>query len=377
MSTRFEELFRNLWRRCRERFEERLRPFEIALGQWLNATLARPDNWREGWAAFVEDWKAQGVVVSPEGYRAIEELLERMTHGGRSVAGLELPDVNRAIQTSPLSESSSFDPRAGRMPYDVGDPPPQDSFDTSDPLRFDAQGNPREVVSISKEPGWYGQLWNFYDASANAFIGPNGRVLAETIRTYMPPAPPNTTFHFDTGQTYIEMSGVLPNDQMFAQGIAIAIPMAGRLRRGAVGPRVTSGKLPSPAEVASESIPKSPYNISTQGMTEAERQVTLEYAKRTNAWLEKNGPVTVQSTKGTLRSQANAAARTERLNAARTGQPYQGQAGHVPDTALSGIPQPPDGWIDMPGKSNNVVGGGLGPRVGTVVDRITVDGKVP
>ena len=76
-----ETFLQVLWQRCKQSFEERLRPFEIALGQWLNATLARPDNWREGWAAFVEDWKAQGVVVSPEGYRAIEELLERMTNG--------------------------------------------------------------------------------------------------------------------------------------------------------------------------------------------------------------------------------------------------------------------------------------------------------
>lgn len=250
MSTRFEELLRDIWRRCRERFEERLRPFELALGEWLNATLAQPDGWREGWAAFVEDWKAQGVVVSPEGYRAIEELLERMTHGRRAVAGLDLSDVSHAIQTSPLTESSSFDPRAGRMPYEVGDPPPQDSLDTSDPLRFDAQGNPREVVSISKAPGWYGQLWNYYDASAKAFLGPNGQILAETIRTYVPPAPPNTRFEFDTGHTYIEMSGVLPNDQMFSQGFAIAIPIARSLRASPASARIAAGDVTPRAKVA-------------------------------------------------------------------------------------------------------------------------------
>jgi hypothetical protein len=31
----------------------------------------------------------------------------------------------------------------------------------------------------------------------------------------------------------------------------------------------------------------------------------------------------------------------------------------------------------MPGKSNNVMGGGLSSRIGQKVDTITVDGKVP
>jgi hypothetical protein len=120
-----------------------------------------------------------------------------------------------------------------------------------------------------------------------------------------------------------------------------------------------------------------PYNVSTAGMTAAERQAVVDYAQRTNAWLAEKGPVTVQSTAGQLRSQANAAARTERLNAAREGRPYTGQVGHVPDTALSGTPQPPAGWLDMPGRSNSVVGGGLSSRIGTKVNIITIDGKVP
>jgi hypothetical protein len=121
----------------------------------------------------------------------------------------------------------------------------------------------------------------------------------------------------------------------------------------------------------------SPYNISTTGMTSAERQAVIEYAQRTNAWLAQNGPTTVRSTAGTLRSQADAAARTERLNAERAGRPYQGQAGHVPDTALTGLPNPPAGWLDMPGRSNSVVGGGLSSRIGQGVSTITVDGRVP
>ncbi len=57
--------------------------------------------------------------------------------------------------------------------------------------------------------------------------------------------------------------------------------------------------------------------------------------------------------------------------------PYLGQAGHVPDTALTGMANPPTGWLDMPGISNSVVGGGLSSRIGQTVDVITVDGKVP
>src|SRR5262249_39319220 len=112
-------------------------------------------------------------------------------------------------------------------------------------------------------------------------------------------------------------------------------------------------------------------------MSEAERASAIEYAQRTNAWLAQNGPVTIQKTAGTLRSQASAAARTERLRAQRAGNPYQGQAGHVPDTAISGKPVPPGGWLDMAGTSNNVAGGGLSSRIGQTIDVITIDGKVP
>jgi RHS repeat-associated protein len=124
-------------------------------------------------------------------------------------------------------------------------------------------------------------------------------------------------------------------------------------------------------------VSRNAYNISTASMTAAEREATINYARRTNAWLAKNGPVTVQPTAGTLRSQASEAARLERLRAARAGQPYAGQAGHVPDTALTGSPVPPAGWLDMPGASNNVIGGGLSSRIGNTIEVITVDGKIP
>jgi hypothetical protein len=40
-------------------------------------------------------------------------------------------------------------------------------------------------------------------------------------------------------------------------------------------------------------VPSNPYNVSTQGMSAAERQAVIEYAQRTNAWLAENGPTRV------------------------------------------------------------------------------------
>jgi RHS repeat-associated protein len=120
-----------------------------------------------------------------------------------------------------------------------------------------------------------------------------------------------------------------------------------------------------------------PYNINTSDMTPAERQSVIEYARRANEYLAANGGTVVQATAGNLRTQASAAARRERARAARAGTPYSGQAGHVPDTALTGQANPPGGWLDMAGRSNNIAGGGLSSRIGKPVDIITIDGKVP
>ncbi|MGW1212968.1 RHS repeat-associated core domain-containing protein [Streptomyces sp. NPDC002499] len=116
----------------------------------------------------------------------------------------------------------------------------------------------------------------------------------------------------------------------------------------------------------------------TKATTQAEIDAIHEYAKRTNEWLAKNGPKVIQPTKGTpLGASSRAAARAERLRAARAGSPYTGQAGHVPDSAVSGTGQPPAGWLDMPGKSNSIAGGVLGPRVGVLLRGFTVNGGPP
>ncbi len=120
-----------------------------------------------------------------------------------------------------------------------------------------------------------------------------------------------------------------------------------------------------------------PIDLPTAGRTPEEVAAMREYASRTNAWLAENGPQRITGTKGPLRRSANASARAERLRAARAGTPYKWKAGHVPDTAVSGQPNPPAGWQDMPGVSNDVCGGVLGCKVGQLVDHFTIDGKAP
>jgi hypothetical protein len=115
-------------------------------------------------------------------------------------------------------------------------------------------------------------------------------------------------------------------------------------------------------------------NLSTAGRTSEEAAAINQYASRSNAWLAENGPQTIRSTDGALRAEANAA---ERLAAERAGTPYVGQAGHVPDTAITGQANPPGGWMDMPGFSNQVCGGLLGSRVGQVIAGFSADGAPP
>jgi len=72
---RIERMLHQVWQRCRVRFEQELRPFEIALGECLNALFKDSTNWPEQWAAFVAQWQARGVLISEQSQQAIEELL--------------------------------------------------------------------------------------------------------------------------------------------------------------------------------------------------------------------------------------------------------------------------------------------------------------
>ena len=118
-------------------------------------------------------------------------------------------------------------------------------------------------------------------------------------------------------------------------------------------------------------------DISTVGRTPEEITALTEYTTRSNEWLAQNGPQTIQSTKGSLRSQASKAAKIERRRAEKAGTPYQGQVGHVPDTAVTRMAVPPGGWLDMTGVSNNAAGGLLVHRVGQRIDFYTIDGIKP
>ncbi|NYI03424.1 hypothetical protein [Allostreptomyces psammosilenae] len=65
------------------------------------------------------------------------------------------------------------------------------------------------------------------------------------------------------------------------------------------------------------------------------------------------------STKGRLRRQASRSAANERARAQAAGTPYSGQAGHVPDTAWTGRPDPPE-WLDLTPATNTSLGGQVG-----------------
>lgn len=65
------------------------------------------------------------------------------------------------------------------------------------------------------------------------------------------------------------------------------------------------------------------------------------------------------STQGELRQLASDAAQAERDRAAQAGTPYQGVAGHVPDTTWSGKPEPPY-WQDQDSRVNSSFGAQAG-----------------
>ncbi len=130
--------------------------------------------------------------------------------------------------------------------------------------------------------------------------------------------------------------------------------------------------------VHNSSAPKSYVDMSTANANSAEAVADLkEYARRSNEIIDELGPQTVVSTKGSLRKAASKDARAERRRAAAAGTPYQGQAGHVPDTAVTGQAAPPGGYLDMRGNSNSIAGGCIGNCIGETIDGFTVDGQLP
>ena len=111
-------------------------------------------------------------------------------------------------------------------------------------------------------------------------------------------------------------------------------------------------------------------------MAGRERKAIHEHVKQVNAWLQANGPQKVVPTAGQLRRSADLAAAVERRRAKRAEEPYQGKAGHVPDTALTGMANP-HSWQHMPGRSNSIIGGGWSSRIGESIDQLTINGHTP
>jgi RHS repeat-associated protein len=94
------------------------------------------------------------------------------------------------------------------------------------------------------------------------------------------------------------------------------------------------------------------------GMTAAERDSMRAATEAFEASREAGHlhPDGRQSTQGTLRDQADVEAARERRRAAQDGAPYQGAAGHIPDTTWTGVAAPPGGWMDLPHSVNSSMG---------------------
>ena len=95
--------------------------------------------------------------------------------------------------------------------------------------------------------------------------------------------------------------------------------------------------------------------------TPAQRQQMQAYVAGCNRALARGQLSTTGrvSTQGALRDLASAAARAERQRAALAGTPYTGAAGHVPDTAWTGMADPPE-WMDLDPRINSSLGGQIG-----------------
>jgi RHS repeat-associated protein len=94
------------------------------------------------------------------------------------------------------------------------------------------------------------------------------------------------------------------------------------------------------------------------GATPEQVQQAMEYCRICNEALEEGAvsPTGRVSTQGQLRADASRAAAAERTRAANAGTPYQGHAGHVPDTTWTGVPEPYR-WLDLDSAVNLSLGG--------------------
>ena len=116
-------------------------------------------------------------------------------------------------------------------------------------------------------------------------------------------------------------------------------------------------------------------------LTAEELELLIKYARLVRSLLQRdpnNVGAIIRQVSGTpLEGQSANAAAAERLRASLDGHPYQFNAGHVPDTAVTGLPDPPCGWLDLPSTVNGRAGGPLSSRVGQRITHFTIDGVLP
>ncbi|MET8151721.1 FG-GAP-like repeat-containing protein [Actinoplanes sp. NPDC049668] len=116
---------------------------------------------------------------------------------------------------------------------------------------------------------------------------------------------------------------------------------------------VAYGIIPVPLTLSGPVLIRAPPAATAAEIAELEA-----YIKGSNEAISagKLSPTGRVPTSGALRTAASQAAAAERAAAAARGAPYQGHAGHVPDTTWMGRPEP-HSWLDLSPRVNMSVGG--------------------
>lgn len=97
---------------------------------------------------------------------------------------------------------------------------------------------------------------------------------------------------------------------------------------------------------------KAPANATREQLAQFQAYVDGSNEALAAGYISPTGRV---STSGSLRIDASLSAAQERAAAAEAGNPYQGHAGHVPDTTWTGNPDP-YAWLDLDPAVNSSLG---------------------
>jgi len=138
---------------------------------------------------------------------------------------------------------------------------------------------------------------------------------------------------------------------IMVDGALIAVPFGvGRAVRGLRGANGAKGLVEAGDGVIRF---RPPPGATPEEIAQVQRYVDAAERARLEGRLSKTGRV---STDGELRLEASKAARREKLRAAEAGTPYDGHAGHAPDTTWIGKPEAYE-WHDQTRKVNSSLGG--------------------